>query len=215
MKKWLLVVLGMSGLCGYAQVPGIGDLVGKVARAVDLAIQRIQTQTILAEELEEELQNAMSVLRLGEINDWISQQKDLYAEYFQELRQVKSAVAGYHRVAETVQRQKAILALYGQGLSRLAGDGRLSPAEGAAVAGLYANILAESSRDLQALTDMLLSVTAEMSDEERLTRIDQAAAAMDRCYRDMQALSNRVTLLSLQRAGETNDIENLKKLYGL
>ncbi|HEV2479682.1 MAG TPA: conjugal transfer protein TraI, partial [Puia sp.] len=88
-------------------ITGVTD---KVIRALDLQVQRIQTRTILLQEAQKELENTMSALRLGEIRDWTEQLKDLYANYFQELWQVKDVLSTYHKVEEAVTREEQIVA---------------------------------------------------------------------------------------------------------
>jgi hypothetical protein len=80
---------------------------------------------------------------------------------------------------------------------------------------VYGGILAESAKNLTALTTVLETLVTSMSDQQRLTVIDQASAGMDKNYRDLEAYTNQNALLSLQRAKDENDIAVIKTLYGL
>ena len=112
MKKMLLLLMVLSSRAVSAQdiVSIIKEAVTKVIRAVDLEIQRIQTQTIVLQEAQKEVENAMSALRLDEIRGWVEQQKDLYAGYFQELEDVKTVISDYHKVKEIIKQGE----LFGQ-----------------------------------------------------------------------------------------------------
>jgi hypothetical protein len=198
---------------GSAQIVSI--IVSKAVRAVDLEVQRIQTKTIILQEAQQELQNAMSELRLGEIQDWVEQLKDLYANYFNELWQVKAVLSGYHRVSEAIQRQQQILAGCQRGFGLFGPTGHFSAGELGLITSVYSGMLRESMTNLELLLKAIQPFSFQMTDQERLSMIDEAAAGMDRTYRDMQVYTNENELVSLQRASDENDYTTLKNLYGL
>ncbi|HEV2478073.1 MAG TPA: conjugal transfer protein TraI [Puia sp.] len=193
----------------------ITEGITKVIRAVDLEIQRMQTKTIVLQEAQKELENAMSKLRLGEIQDWVEQQKDLYAGYFQELWQVKDVLSGYHRVSETIQREEQILAGCRQGVKVFQQSGHFNASELSLIASVYGGMLSESAKNLDVLLKAIQPYAFQITDQQRLAMIDEAAQNMDRTYRDMQVYTNENQLISLQRASDENDYNTLKKLYGL
>lgn len=186
-----------------------------VIRAVDLQVQRFQTRMIVLQEVQKEVENVMSALRLDEIRGWVQEQKDLYGGYFEELRQVKTVISGYHKVTEMIQRQEAILAAYQRGLGQFRQDPHFSAAELDHIETVFGAILAESARHLQELTTAIESFTLQVTDQQRMAMIDAASAGMDRNYRDLQVFSNENKLISLQRATDENDYSLLLKLYGL
>ncbi len=61
----------------------------KAIVAVDLKIQRLQTKTIWLQDVQKEIENTMSKLKLDEITGWVQKQKDLYENYFEELMESK------------------------------------------------------------------------------------------------------------------------------
>src|ERR1700744_2891115 len=197
MKKGLVLVIACCcGIIGRAQDPVtiIKEGVTKVIKAVDLEIQRIQTQTVVLQEAQQEVQNIMSALRLEEIRDWVQQQKDLYTDYFNELWQVKTVLTGYHPVKEIITEQEAILAAYQRGLALFRQDAHFSPAELDQMIAVYSGIVTESGKNLAKLTAVLSSFTTQMTDQQRMALIDQAAAGMDRNYRDMQLFTDQNAL---------------------
>jgi hypothetical protein len=213
--KWMMVGLLLWHVGAKAQVQVIGQVVSAVVRAADLVVQRLQTETIALQEAEQELQNAMSGLRLEEIANWVDDQRSIYAEYFQELGKVKTVVSGYFKVAAIVERQKEILAAYQQGLALFRQDRHFSAAELGQIETVYGGILTESGKNLERLTMVLQSLATQMTDEQRMAIVDGAAAGMDRNYRDLQVFTEQNELLSLQRARDESDIAVIKKLYGL
>ncbi|HLZ86858.1 MAG TPA: hypothetical protein VKQ52_06460 [Puia sp.] len=216
--RWMVtVVLLLAGQQTFAQ--DIGSIISAgiktVIRAVDLSIQRVQTQTIVLQEAQKVVENAMSALELDDIRDWVERQKDLYGEYFQELGEVKSAISAYHRVKEAIQRQEALVAAYQQGLGRFRRDGHFSAAELTQMETVFAGILAESEKNLEQLGKAVGMLVFQMTDQERLAMVDAAADGIDRNYRDLSEFTQQSELLSLQRARDANDYSLLLKLYGL
>jgi flagellin-specific chaperone FliS len=218
MKKLLILVmtLTLSAAADAQDIIGIvTEGITKVIRAVDLEVQRIQTKTIALQEAQKELENAMSALRLGQIHDWVAQLQELYANYFQELWQVKDVVSGYHKVAGIIQRQEQLLAGCEKAMQLFGQDGHFSAAEIAHLVDVYGGILTESAKNLDVLMKVIQPWVFQMTDRDRLALIDEAAAGMDRNYRDMQVYTNQNELIALQRASDENDYLTLKKLYGL
>jgi len=219
MKKGLIgiAVLLFAGSGVSAQdIPSIiREGIKTVIRAVDLGIQRVQTQTIVLQEAQKEVENVMSALELDDIRDWVEQQKDLYGEYFHELGQVKAVITGYHKVKEAIQRQEAIVAAYQQGLGRFRQDGHFSSAELAQMETVFSGILAESEKNVEQLGKAIGVLVWQMTDQERLAMVDEASAGIDRNYRDMIRFTEQNELLSLQRAKDADDYSFLLKLYGL
>lgn len=216
--KWVVFLIGsMIVARGTAQpvVSIITEGITKVIRAVDLEVQRMQTKTIVLQEVQKELENAMSELRLGEIQDWIEQQKDLYAGYFQELWEVKSVLTGYHRVSETIQREEQILAGCRQAVKLFRQSGHFSSTELNLIVNVYGGMLSESAKNLDVLLKAIQPNAFELTDQQRIVLIDEAAKNMDRTYGDMQVYTNENQLIALQRASDENDYNTLKKLYGL
>jgi hypothetical protein len=215
------VLFVLAGMLWAGRVEAQGFLsvitegITKVIRAVDLEVQRIQTKTIVLQEAQKEAENAMSALRLGEIRDWVKQQKDLYGEYFHELGEVKNVLSAYHQVSGMIQRQEQILGAYERGLALFRQDRHFSAAELDQITAVFAGILTQSANNLALLTKVLQSFSLQATDQERMAMIDDAAAAMDRNYRDIQVYTNENELMSLQRAYDENDYLTLKNLYGL
>src|SRR5579862_678983 len=84
----------------------IQEGITKVIKAVDLKIQRLQTQTIWLQNAQKEIENVMTKLKLDEISDWVQKQKDLYQEYYNELWQVKQVISDYDKIGRETCRER-------------------------------------------------------------------------------------------------------------
>ena len=124
--KWLIAfVLAASFLLvpnGHtsAQINEIIDAaVKKVLVAADLAVQRLQTQTLALQTAQKELENSMQDGLLGDIAGWVPQQENLYQTYYQSLWQVKSVFTAYSKVKDLVQRQSQLVNEYNRAQSAI------------------------------------------------------------------------------------------------
>ncbi len=119
-KKIIVIMMALSVILlpakPFAQnIPGVGVVTGlakKVIKAIDLKVQRLQNKTIGLQNAQKLLENTFSKLHLQEITGWVQQQKDLYANYYNELWRVKSVITYYHRIKEITQKQKLLLSSY-------------------------------------------------------------------------------------------------------
>src|SRR5688572_15361869 len=105
MKGIFLAVALFLSVCTKAQIPVLEIIkqgVKKVIIAVDLKIQRLQNKTIWLQNAQKTLENKLSKLKLTEISDWANKQKELYANYFDELWKVKTAIVNYQRVRRII-----------------------------------------------------------------------------------------------------------------
>jgi hypothetical protein len=189
--------------------------VDKVIKAVDLEIQRWQTQTIELQNAQKILENAMSQAELDSITNWVQQQQALYQEYYNELWQVKHVIADYNKVKSIVGLQEKILSEYHSAYALFKQDKNFTAGELSYMYNVYSGILSESSKNVSQLLLVVNAFVTQMTDEQRLQIIDNAAVNMQKNYNDLKLFNNQSIQLSLQRATENNDVETVKQLYGL
>lgn len=190
-------------------------IVKKVIKALDLAVQRIQNETIRLQNAQKVLENALSKLKLQEIGGWVEKQRDQYAQYFDELQQVKLLITYYHRAKDILQKQAAIVAEYQRAYNLFKHDRHFTPEELLYMAEVYNGMLDASVKNLDQLALVINAFKTQMSDAKRLQIIDDAAASVDKVYHDLQAFNNQNKLLSLQRAKNADEVNVVKKMYGL
>jgi len=202
----------------YAQIP-ILDIITEAAKkavmAIDLHVQQLQTETIGLQEAQKELENEMHLEELGAITGWLEQQKDLYAGYYQELRQVKTVISDFQRVADMLQKQGQIATQFKQMQTVIDEDHHFSAAEVATMTNTLTGIVNESARNISVLELAIQSLVTQMHDGDRLRVIDEAGDGIDKNYADLQEFYQRSVLLSLERAQGQNDVAATKALYGL
>src|ERR1700750_1453145 len=122
MKKYM-VILPISAVTVFVSLPKGADAqivisqvlqetVGRVIRAIDLQVQRMQNKTIWLQNAQKALENQLSKLKLTEISDWSQKQKELYGKYYDELWQVKSVIAYYGRIKDMTEKQAGLMKQY-------------------------------------------------------------------------------------------------------
>ena len=189
--------------------------VKKVIKAVDLKIQRLQNKTIWLQNAQKTLENTLSKLKLDEISDWTERQKTLYKDYFEELAKVKSIISYYQRIREISQKQVRLVEEYQRAWNLFKQDKYFTSDELGYMAKVYSGILDESAKNIDQISLVIKSFSTTMSDAKRLEIINAAADDVDANYYDLTRFNKQNMMLSLQRAKENNDVDVVKKLYGL
>jgi hypothetical protein len=225
MKKYM-VILPLSAVSIFVSIPKgadaqvvvgsvISSTVGRVIRAIDLEVQLMQNQTIWLQNAQKALENQLSKLKLDEISGWSQKQKDLFSSYYQELWNIKTAIAYYSKISELTQKQVALVNSYNQAWALLKDDKHFNADELAYMSKVYSGILQASVNDLDQILLVINANKTQMPDAKRMEIVNKAADHMDTNYNDLQQFNNQNKLLSLQRAQDENEVLTLKKYYGI
>lgn len=220
--KWVVIfVLALGGLLlpnggAKAQLIDIGEEIIKEAlETADLKLQRLQTQTLVFQNAEKSLENTMAGDLLDDITGWVQQQEQLFAEYYGELWQVKTALTAFSKVAQLIERQAQLVKEYQRMTSAVQQDPHFSAVEVKSMLTVYSGILNASVRNTEQLALVIQGSLTQMDDAGRLRIIDETAANIDHNYAALTQYNQENTLLSLQRAKDEGDILFIKTLYGI
>lgn len=210
----LLAPMGPSyGQLAIAEIIKAG--IKRVIKAADLRIQRLQNQTIWLQNVQKEIENTLSKLKLEEIATWSQRQRDLYQQYYDELRKVKNILSYHRRIKDVVQLQQAILVEYQRAWRSLSEEVLFTAPEKLYMQGVYQGMLRDCMENLDLLSLVLRSFATQMSDAERLAIIRRAHEGMQQNYMDMKAFNTQNQSLRLDRKKTQQDILRTKKLYGI
>lgn len=219
MKKLILILIVLMVLFpskkSEAQLGIIKAAITKAIKALDLQVQRLQTQTIWLQNAQKVVENTMSQLKLNDITGWVQKQKDLYSEYYEELWKVKVVISYYTEVKDIINRQAQLANSYKQYNNLFRQDAHFTADELNYMGQVYTGILDESAQNLDKLYLVINSFATQMSDAERLKMIREVSISMEQNYTDLQRFNDDNVRISLQRAKEQNDVDVVKKLYGL
>lgn len=214
----LLAVCLLKGSSSSAQIPIvdiIGEITKKVVMAIDLKVQQLQNETLGLQEAQQQLENALHLSELSEISGWLQQQKDLYAGYYQELWQIKSAISTYERVGDMIDKEAQIASQFRTLSAAIGQDRHFMPAEVESMITTLTGIVNQSIQNVGQIETVIKSFITQMSDADRLRIIDAAGSKIDRNYTDLQPFGQRGLILSLNRARDAGDAAATRVLYGL
>jgi hypothetical protein len=161
------------------------------------------------------LENAMSKLELDEIGDLVEKQRMLYADYFDELHRVKTVLTYYQRVRDIIEQQIQMVNEYKGAWALFKQDKNFTAEELDYMFNVYTGMIDESSKNIDQLFLVINAFVTEMSDAKRLEIINTVAVNVEQNLMDLKEFNEQNKMISLQRATEKNDIEYVKKLYGL
>lgn len=218
MKKIILITFLAISTQSQAQFPIAAIIqagIKKVIVAVDLKIQRLQNKTIQLQNAQKIMENQLSKVKLTEITDWVNKQKELYREYFEELKKVKEAIAYYHRVKDMIADQAAMVKEYKAAWAVFRQDKNFTADELHFMSGVYEGMMNQSLQHLDQVLLVINSFTTQMTDAKRMEIINAAASKIEETFLDLKSFNHQNKAMSLQRSYERGEIEYSKKLYGL
>lgn len=192
----------------------IKQAVIKVIKAFDLMIQRLQTKTIWLQNAQKVLENKLSELKLTEIAEWTQKHKKIYELYYDELWQIKNALAAYVRIKEAIERQKRVLTEYNRAWNLVRQDNHFTEREIDYMYRVYKGILHESVRNLDQLVIVINSYKTKMSDAQRMAIIMQTTDNIERNMIDLLEFNMNTYQLSISRAKTKSESDRLKRIYG-
>jgi hypothetical protein len=221
-----MVILPLSAVTVFVAIPKgadaqfivgsvLNETVGRVIKAIDLEVQRLQNQTIWLQNAQKALENQLSQLKLSEISSWSQKQKELFSQYYTELWNIKTAIAYYSRLSDLTEKQVALVNSYNAAWALIKNDKHFSSDELAYMGKVYSGILQESIKDLDQILAVVHANKTQMPDAKRLELVNKAADHMDSNYIDLQRFTTENDLLSIQRAEDENEVETLKQYYGI
>ena len=162
----------------------------------------------------EELKKGIDIARdglttIGEIKNG---EFNLHNLFFSSLKSVNPKVAKYSKVAEIISDQLSIVASFKSLIQRLNSSGSMTVAEMTYIARVYDHISGECIKCLNDLIAVTTDDQLEMTDDERIKRIDGIYADMKDKYAFALHFANGVDKVALIRNRELYEIDLLKTL---
>lgn len=202
---------GLFALSGKAQ--GTGGFFNQQSSKTDLMIAQIAGyQTYL-----HEIKRGYNIARSGlnTVHELKGGTFDLHTAYFNSLQQVNPVIKNNAKAKACADLQQQIVTLFTTEIAWQQKAQILNTAEIAYVKAVYQNLLSKCKTDMEELTDVLTPGKLQMTDHQRLERIDHVYASMQ----DKQAFASSFTSHCRQMATDRTraklDNDQLKKLYGI
>ncbi|WP_245798237.1 conjugal transfer protein TraI [Cnuella takakiae] len=175
----------------------------------------MQNETLWLQNAQKALENTLSKTRLEEITGWVTKQRDLYQDYYDQLWRVKSAISLYAEIRELTRKQLRIVQAYKVAWAGVRKDQHFTVQELVYISDTYTGMLKQCLNNLQQVQSLVQSFTLEMTDGQRMGMISNIADDIDRNYSDLKAFNVRNVQISLSRARDEQELEVVRMIYGL
>jgi DNA repair ATPase RecN len=139
----------------------------------------------------------------------------LHQVFLDALLAVSPAVKNYQRITDIVNAQLEIVKEYQQFYTQFKSDKNFSPDEITYLGLVYGNLFNQSVSSLNELIMVITANQLRMSDAERLNAINRLYSDMQNKLTFLRSFNMQAASLSAQRSMETNDISEMRGLYGL
>jgi aconitase B len=139
----------------------------------------------------------------------------LHSAFVSSLKAVSPAVGNMAEVAEIIGLEASMISQFSHKLNGWQQSAWLQPAEVSYINQVYTTVVNNGQELITALLNLTTDGQLTMTDGERINRIQQMDADMQRQYRMVQMFTNQTDLLAVQRQQEGNDISTLKGIYGI
>ncbi len=140
---------------------------------------------------------------------------ELHADYIQSLSQVNPAVTSNPKVKAITALQQQIIRVFDAEADWQKKQQALSAAELSNLQKVYVNLLAAGRSDLQELELVITPGKLQLTDEQRLERIDKLYADMADRYNFACTYTRQCRQVATRRIREQQENGQLKQLYGI
>jgi DNA repair ATPase RecN len=140
---------------------------------------------------------------------------NLHATFLNSLLQVSPTVKNYKRIADIISTQLKIVKEYKNASRQFQNSSLFNEGELDYISNVYTNLFNQSVKNLDALATLITSGTLRMSDDERLTSIDNIWKTVSDQLSFLRHFNSETKILALQRAKEQNDVSTERSLFGI
>lgn len=152
---------------------------------------------------------------LGTIGKGKRAELNLHHELFASLSKVNPTIQQYGRIADIIALQYNTLAQYERCMKEAQGSQQLTRNEIGYITSVFATLLKDCANDISDLISLTTDNQMQLSDDERLRRIDGIYSRMLDRNEFTQSFSNEVSVLESNRKKEQNQTSSIKGLFNL
>jgi hypothetical protein len=138
---------------------------------------------------------------------------DLHTLFFNSLKQVNPAIKNWGKVADILAMQGQILLGCATTFQQFSVSGSFSAEDLKYLSAVYSNLKDLTSKDIDELNGLVTDGNWQMSDDERMGRIDQLFTQVTEKYTFIRSFANRVSLEGQERTQEKASLQKLGKLF--
>lgn len=139
----------------------------------------------------------------------------LHGDYFNSLKTVNPEIREYARVAEIISMQVSMVQDYNRSFRQISSGNALTEEELNYLRRVFGRLMDDCEQTLDGLITVITDGKLEMTDDERMQRIDALYYDMQDKYNFLQSFANEAKILSGVRSREQNDVLRSRALHGI
>jgi hypothetical protein len=206
MKRWYLLLCTSCALFSSVRSQGLNNIFSQKSSDLKSVAKQIALFELYIGWIEKGYKIAQEGLTaIGEIKNG---EFNLHSIFFSSLSTVNPEIKRYSKVAIIISDEIFIV----QNFKKILAIKNVTPSEMSWLQTIYSNMLNASTNSLNELIDVISDNTYQMTDDERIKRIDKVYGAMEEKVVLTKQITGDVSVLSGQRLAEENDIESLQNL---
>ncbi len=139
----------------------------------------------------------------------------LHTLFLSELKIVNPKIKKYARVADIISNQITVLKVCKENIRKVRSTGMFRPSEISAITDVTTTLFRETAQTIDQLASVILNGRYEMTDGERLVRIDRLYADSKKQVETSLTLSQQVSFVNQNRLQQFSDAASMRNLYAL
>ncbi|MBN9284125.1 hypothetical protein [Flavobacterium sp. 40-81] len=140
---------------------------------------------------------------------------NLHEDYFTSLKNVNPRIKNYQKVDDIITLQVRILSGYQQLRPKINQSDLFTSSERAYLNGVYTRLLAHSDKTLDELLMVITDQKLEMTDEQRISRVDNLHREMQNHFGFFQSFTKENQIMVVARLKEKNEAGNSRVWQGI
>lgn len=140
---------------------------------------------------------------------------NLHETFLNSLLQISPTVRNYKRIADIINAQVKIVSEYKTAFRKFQTSNLFNPDEIPYLGKVYSNLFNQSVKNLDDLAMVITAGKLRMSDDERLSAIDEIWKEVQDERMFLRHFNNNTKILALQRAKEQNELSIINQLYDI
>ncbi len=139
----------------------------------------------------------------------------LHQAFLDGLLLINPDIARYKHVADIIADERQLLKSYKTAMGFFKSSGHFSAAEITQLAATYEAVLKDAADVLDELAMLVTASKLRMADDERLGGIDRLYEGIEKQVSFVQAFTNKMNVLVMQRIQSSEDVRMMQRLHGI
>lgn len=163
------------------------------------------------------LKKAMAIAKFGltTIGDIKNGEFSLHRIFFDKLKAVNPKIKNLTKVADIITLQVQIIKNYQSSYKQIKASQQFSNTEIKYIYSVFSKLLEDTGNNLEELYKVLAADQYQMTDDERIKRIDELYIQMQSSYVFTQHFSKETLVMAMQRMKEGNEVKQSRDWYGI